>query len=126
MENKLPVWFNILVGIYLGLNMLFGAVFIAMPMVVVGPSFVFSASQMALLIIIFYIIKVWAAWWLFTGKRNRAIPVLLVLGCLWSTWFASPYYWGNWSTRLLILDWAVLVFSIYFLTKGFRSRAEVR
>ena len=110
-------WYRILVGIYMGLNLLLTILSIAFPLVVVGPGFPFSASQLWALMLTFYLIKTLSSFLLLEGERRKIIILLLALSCLWETWLVSPFFWGNLNSGLLLLDWTVMISTIYVFWK---------
>ena len=113
-------WFNILIGIYMGLNVLLATFLIAFPMVVTGPSFILSALQLWLLMISFHILKAIISWFLIKGVKNFIILLFLILSCIWSTWLASPMDWVNLDMKFLLMDYLVLCSFIYVFIIGHR------
>ncbi len=105
--------YRILLVIYLLENLLLIVFFIAFPLVIVGPSLPLSAFQLWIGMLIFYAIKVLSSVLLLEGKIHVLIILLLVLACLWEIWLASPFFWKNPGTVLLLLDWTVLISTIH-------------
>lgn len=110
---KPPYWFNILIGIYLGLNLLFSLFLIAFPMVITGPSSILSSFQLWGLMVIFHLIKATASWYVLKGKRKVVMILSLVLGCIWSYWLGKYYSWATYGTKFLMLDCTILISTIY-------------
>jgi hypothetical protein len=112
-----PLWYEILTGIYMVINLAIVVLFIAFPMIVVGPSFPLSALQLGIFIVIDHLTKAACSFLLLEGERYCIFVVLLALCCLWNTWLESPFHWSNPTIILLLLDWLVLGVTIYILQK---------
>ena len=110
---KPPYWFNILIGTYLGLNVLFAVFLIAVPLVIAGPSSILSSFQLWGLMVIFHLIKTITSWYILKGKRKLVIILPLAIGSIWSYWLGDYYSWETYGTEFFILDCIILVSTTY-------------
>ena len=118
---KQPIWYNIIVGIYLVLNMLSLLYFLIFPIVVTDPSFILNSFQVLTIIIIFYVLNIIISWKLLTGRRSIILIILLTCSFIWNTWLYSPINLLELGGKLLVFDLIVLLFSIYIFVIGPRG-----
>ena len=110
-NNKVPVWFDVLIRFYIGLNALLGALHAINPIIVVGPGH--TVLEVKTRIVGTYLLKVLGA--IMIRRKGKMGLILFTLACIFSTWLASPFFWANLDTKLLILDWGILAMASYFL-----------
>ncbi|GEM_PF-5379123 len=115
---KSPYWYNLIIGIYLIINFLLAIYFIAFPIIVSGPSSTLNSFQTWVAMIAFCLINIIISWSILKGKRHLMILVLLLSSSLWNYWLYSPINWSAPGIKFVILDWTVLVSTIYIFAKG--------
>lgn len=101
-----PKWLIGLIAPYFMVNIVLGGFSAIMP-VIVGPGFAFNALQIKLIYVSSYLLKAVAM--LLVEKHTVLGLCFLLIGCSLATWLAWPLFWGNLITKMLLIDWAMLV-----------------
>lgn len=112
-KNK-PYWFLAVMLTYFGVNLFFTIYyFIYRSMFVVDPSDVLSAFQFWLLLTTTFFIKTIVSWVMLVKNDNVITILILSSILLLSYWLVFPLDFYSMSTKLIIIDFIVLIISIY-------------
>jgi len=111
-SGKFPSGLVWLMAPYFAMNVVLSGFCVIMP-IVVGPGLAFSALQIKIIYIASYILKAISVLIL---QKNAAVGfILLLIGCLLSTYLAWPFFWGNLITKMLLLDLSILLLLAYII-----------
>jgi|GEM_PF-4370257 len=115
-KKKIPIWLSLAISIHVLLNVLLGVLNALNPMIVVGPGP--TVLEIKLRIVGVYLLKAIGA--ILILRTWKPGFLLLAFACAFSTWETRPFFWGNLSTKLLVLDWSIVILAGYFLFRSVR------
>ena len=110
-KNEVPTWLGIVIWFYIGFNVLLGAFFVISPMIVIEPGNTVLGVKMRFAGL--FLLKIFGAI-MVKNKGMTSLP-LFALACVFGTWLEWPFFWVNFTTKLLTLDWVILILASYFL-----------